>query len=124
MPSRRRRLIILTAAGRDRRCSYCGQLTIVRFGRTRVHDWQLATIDHILPRSLGGDESIQNIRLACMWCNTGRSITGHCIAALRCAEAVLGRGNMALVAKWFVLTQVSSEGVAQDAPLSSDAAGT
>jgi hypothetical protein len=51
-----------------------------------------------------------------MWCNTGRSAAGHCIAALRCAETVLGRGNMALVAKWFTSTQVSTYRVTQDAP--------
>jgi hypothetical protein len=117
MPSRRNRLYILTAAGRYRKCLYCNELTVLSTGPATVHNWHLATIHHILPRSLGGDESIQNIRLACMWCNTGRSITGHCIAALRCAEAVLGRGNMALVAKWFALTQASKEGVAQDRAL-------
>jgi HNH endonuclease len=116
MPSRRQRLHIPTKAGTQTTCSYCGRLTNVRLGLTRVHDWQLATIDHILPRALGGDESIQNIRLACMWCNTGRSAAGHCIAALRCAETVLGRGNMALVAKWFTSTQVSTYRVTQDAP--------
>ena len=109
MPSRRRRLLSLTVAGRYRKCSYCEEQVNVTLGPTVVHDWHLATIDHILPRALGGDESIQNIRLACMWCNTGRSITGHCVAALRCAEAVVGRGNMAAVAKWFASKTIGIE---------------
>ena len=75
-----------------------------------VHERQRATIDHILPRSLSGDESIPNLRLACMWCNAGRSVSGHCIAALRCAEAVVGRGDMTAVAKWFASTQCPTPG--------------
>jgi 5-methylcytosine-specific restriction endonuclease McrA len=101
MPSRRLRLHILTAAGRCRKCSYCGRQTNVNIGPTSNHDWQLATFDHILPRAHGGGEEIENILLACKWCNAGRAIAGHCIGALRCAEAVLGTGDLAAIAKWF-----------------------
>jgi hypothetical protein len=101
MPSRRHRLRILTQGGQHTECSYCGQPTNIRFGLILIHDWNLATIDHVLPRAHGRDESQQNVRLACMWCNVGRSMSGHCIAAFRCAEAIVGRGNMAAITRWY-----------------------
>jgi hypothetical protein len=100
MPSRRHRLRILTRNGQHTDCSYCGHPTNIRFGLTLIHDWNLATIDHVLPRAYGRDESRQNTRLACMWCNVGRSMSGHCIAAFRCAEAIVGRGDMAAITRW------------------------
>jgi hypothetical protein len=30
-----------------------------------VHNWHRATLDHVLPRTLGGGNDIGNIRLAC-----------------------------------------------------------
>jgi hypothetical protein len=101
MPSRRIQLQFLTRGGRRTDCSYCGQPTNIRFGLILIHDWKLATVDHVLPRSMGGDHSKANLRLACMWCNVGRAAAGHCIAAFRCAEAVVGQGDMAAITTWF-----------------------
>ncbi len=30
------------------------------------------TVDHIVPRSKGGDHNLENLRAACAWCNTKR----------------------------------------------------
>jgi hypothetical protein len=93
MASRRRRMHILSRAGERTDCTYCGQHTNLRFGLTLIHDWHLATVDHLLQRAVGGDHSIENIRLACMWRNVVRSMAGHCIAAFRYAETVVGSGG-------------------------------
>jgi hypothetical protein len=102
---------ILTRGGKRTDRSYCGQHTNIRFGRTLIHDWHLATVDHVLPRAAAGDHSIENIRLACMWCNVGRSMAGHCIAAFRCAEAVVGWGDMAAITRWFRDHQIPTTSV-------------
>lgn len=52
-----------------------------------------ATVDHILPRDRGGANAnglFKNHVLSCRQDNSLRAEAGHCIAALRCAEAVIG----------------------------------
>jgi 5-methylcytosine-specific restriction endonuclease McrA len=103
----RNRLAVLSRDGEHTECAWCGERANLRFGLSKVHDWHRATLDHVLPRALGGGNDIDNTTLACAWCNVGRSMTGHCITALRCAEAVLGRGEMAAVAQWFQASRLS-----------------
>ena len=33
---------------------------------------QSATIDHVIPRSLGGTDALANLEMACIPCNTAR----------------------------------------------------
>ena len=49
------------------RCVYCN----VRLNREHSHDNQ-ATVDHIIPLSLGGTNFQDNIILACFKCNSHR----------------------------------------------------
>ena len=80
------------------RCRYCGCL--VR--QSHPSDDRRASLDHILPRERRGTRVPINAALACARCNVRRAIDGHCIAALRCAEAVIGSDEPERVlAAWF-----------------------
>ena len=87
-------------------CHWCHKPTriIDRQHAARLASW-IATVDHLLPRSRGGNthtDDLDNIRVACLRCNIGRAAAGHCIAALRCAQAVLGNGaSQGQIARWF-----------------------
>ena len=50
-------------------CWYCGCLL------HKASSWhpQFRTLDHVIPRSKGGHSNHQNLRLACMWCNSHKS---------------------------------------------------
>ena len=45
------------------RCFYCGH---------KIRSKVVATIDHVIPKTLGGPNSIWNLVLACRWCNTNK----------------------------------------------------
>lgn len=49
------------------RCAICGEPM-----SRREDDPHRATLDHVMPRSLGGGGSIRNLRAAGMSCNTSR----------------------------------------------------
>lgn len=51
-------------------CGICSES--VESGLPNSSAWQ-ATLDHIIPRSLGGSDDPSNLRLAHRWCNTVRS---------------------------------------------------
>jgi HNH endonuclease len=91
-------------------CHWCGKQTRIvdRDHTRRLASW-VATVDHLLPRSRGGHTrtgGLDNIRVACLRCNIGRAAAGHCIAALRCAQAVLGNGaSQGQIARWFRASQ-------------------
>lgn len=82
MASRRRSLLVLAIVATDRtferrevrggetlwvgRCIFCGRaLTVDADGALDAR----ATIEHILPRSHGGDDRVENLALACRGCN-------------------------------------------------------
>lgn len=50
-------------------CWMCGK-TVIREGNRSKN---LATIDHYVPKSKGGSNSLKNLRTACYECNTNRS---------------------------------------------------
>ncbi len=55
------------------RCVYCGVETRrLRKGVSRAPD--LATLDHVGPRSMGGPLTADNLVLACQACNNARSV--------------------------------------------------
>ncbi len=55
------------------RCVYCGTPTRrLQKGLSRAPD--LATLDHVVPRSMGGPLSRDNLVLACQACNNERGI--------------------------------------------------
>lgn len=61
---RKRRRLYEAAEGR---CSVCFEKIA----------FEQSTADHILPRSLGGTNKMDNLRLTCFWCNqrSGRKLS-------------------------------------------------
>jgi 5-methylcytosine-specific restriction endonuclease McrA len=51
-------------------CAYCDNSLI--FGKTNGYEPLKATIDHVLPLSLGGEHSWDNVVLACSACNSSK----------------------------------------------------
>lgn len=49
-------------------CCYCGRPTVERRGE----DDDRATIEHVIPQSRGGTDSLDNLRIACRRCNWAR----------------------------------------------------
>lgn len=60
------------------RCVFCGVETLVRNSpawRAAVHpDPMERTVDHIVPRSKGGKDVLENLRLCCRGCNARRGV--------------------------------------------------
>ena len=44
-------------------CQYCGELV----------DWETYTLDHINPKTLGGDNALENLVVACRSCNSTKN---------------------------------------------------
>jgi 5-methylcytosine-specific restriction endonuclease McrA len=64
----RREAKALLMAGRPWvQCHYCGKWIFPTN----------ATLDHIVPRSRGGDNSLSNLLLCCRGCNQGKGSTGY-----------------------------------------------
>jgi 5-methylcytosine-specific restriction endonuclease McrA len=55
------------------RCAYCGILTR-RPGRGVRRTPDLATLDHVVPRSMGGPLARENLVIACQSCNNERGV--------------------------------------------------
>lgn len=64
IPDRRRKLAALLE--QRKRCVYCTR---------KFYCWRPPTIDHFVPRQLGGSHKLKNLVLACGRCNTLKS--GH-----------------------------------------------
>jgi 5-methylcytosine-specific restriction endonuclease McrA len=57
----------------NHRCCYCGQHTFIGSKTPKgFSKWQLATVEHVVPRSLGGSNSWENLVMACSECNNLR----------------------------------------------------
>jgi 5-methylcytosine-specific restriction endonuclease McrA len=57
------------------RCCYCGVTMEFTIGEGYNHNPLRASIEHVIPLSLGGAHDWENVRLACMACNEGKSRT-------------------------------------------------
>jgi len=55
-----------------------------------------ATVDHIQPTGLGGQNVALNTKASCARCNAGRSLAGHCYLTYRCIEAIVGASHSAI----------------------------
>ncbi|WP_210247685.1 HNH endonuclease [Salinarimonas soli] len=55
------------------RCVYCG-VAVVRRGPGLHRTPNLATLDHVIPRSQGGPTRAENLVLACAACNNARGV--------------------------------------------------
>ena len=64
-----RRTVLAQAFSEGRtQCPYCGtQMDFERSGYPNS-----AEVDHIIPHSLGGEDSVENSVAACRWCNQSR----------------------------------------------------
>jgi len=66
--TRRRRMKRRLFAGRERvPCCFCGKLLTLR----------QATIEHVVPKSRGGEFEFENLTLSCQPCNSKRGDTGY-----------------------------------------------
>lgn len=79
----------MTAANRDRlcgeqnwRCCYCGN----RMDALGADD-NAPSFEHVVPRSVGGPDTLDNLVIACRGCNTGRG-------------SVIGEVHIAAVHAW------------------------
>ncbi|WP_170222754.1 HNH endonuclease [Rarobacter faecitabidus] len=50
------------------RCQICGE----RVNEPTPFDPQSATVDHIIPLSMGGEHSMRNVQTACLRCNSAK----------------------------------------------------
>lgn len=59
------------------------------------------TLDHIIPRALGGPNVAENLRPLCKLCNVTLPMVGHCVGALACVRACVGRTTVSETLKWW-----------------------
>ncbi|WP_246205218.1 HNH endonuclease [Microvirga arsenatis] len=83
-PAQRIRLFEEVYARDGGRCVYCG-IVARRPGRGVRRAADLATLDHVVPRSLGGPLTRENLVLACSACNNERGVMD--VEAFRAVKA-------------------------------------
>ncbi len=71
--NKKRRVAIYTRDGF--RCAYCGNEVQQQVGRLFPGKEKMATLDHIVPRSQGGQHTDDNLVCSCMVCNSKRKDT-------------------------------------------------
>jgi hypothetical protein len=70
IPDRVRRAVI----DRDGdKCCFCGRRCLTG-GRAKRYPKHRLTLDHIIPYSKGGADTVENLRVACLSCNIRRGI--------------------------------------------------
>ena len=72
------------------RCVYCG-IAVVRRGPGLHRAPNLATLDHVVPRSQGGPTRAENLVLACAACNNARGTLD--VETFRATRPPLSRGD-------------------------------
>lgn len=53
-------------------CLHCGRLMLLEFAGVKALEPLFATIDHIIPQSLGGTDDKANLQLLCKYCNEAK----------------------------------------------------
>ena len=64
--------MLLRAIEQFRVCGYCGEEVSYE-----IYGANYATIDHIIPKSKGGSEALENKTLCCLGCNRGKGNRIH-----------------------------------------------
>ncbi len=72
------------------RCVHCG-VAVVRRGPGLHRAPNLATLDHVIPRSHGGPTRAENLVLACAACNNARGTLD--VETFRATRPPLSRGD-------------------------------
>ena len=57
----------------DKKCFWCGQLTVLPITKADKRSGKRATFDHLIPRCRGGWLVLHNLVVACDCCNRHRS---------------------------------------------------
>ena len=88
MASEKRRRRLRLAEAQNWRCAYC--LGEMHMDGTRLDG---ATIEHLTPKSLGGDNRAENLVSACKACNMARSgfYSPHIFRRMRLHQLLQGR---------------------------------
>lgn len=100
----RRSALVLISESQNHRCAYCGVRMLlprsVVAGEVRAPagspDWHVkkamrfrqATMDHLIPRCLGGTDDPENAVAACLWCNEFRGNNTAVLAWARISRMV------------------------------------
>lgn len=87
----KRRLMHTKTGGSTAPCPHCGFPMAPPARRGGPQTTLDASLDHIVPLCAGGSNNPENLRVVCKLCNQSRAVAGHCVGALACVRAVLGR---------------------------------
>jgi 5-methylcytosine-specific restriction endonuclease McrA len=80
--SEARRIRATLSEQQNHRCCWCGVRMADEHGDTQ------ATIEHLLPLSLGGTNVEDNLAVACRRCNEDRAACDHCPGALAALRGI------------------------------------
>lgn len=68
---------VTLSEAQNHRCGYCGvHMVLVTPEGAPGRPWDIATVDHIEPRSFGGTDDWSNLAMACRACNEARMSMG------------------------------------------------
>lgn len=87
----RRAKLLRCSEQQNHRCCYCGSKTWHPFYGETGSKRLLATLEHVVPRSMGGTDSMNNLTMACSRCNSTR---GDCFEAEVFYEMIKNGANL------------------------------
>lgn len=71
----KRKLMLLNrlSESQNHRCAYCSVETwLTENDQNSKEDWQQASLDHVKPKTFGGNDKLSNLVVACRECNSTR----------------------------------------------------